>query len=83
MPQLWPNNTLYKWNTVSISLLEPGWYDGVLLYAQAIADVLNASLPVTGPNLLAAVQNRNNRFTGASGLWSWDTNYDRLQDFDV
>lgn len=83
MPLLWPNEARFKWGSSPIAILESVWYDGVWLYAQAIANLLYVNMTVNGPNILAAVKALNNRFEGVSGPWSWDSNYDRFGYFDT
>jgi hypothetical protein len=68
MPQLYPNETIYKWTTIPLSYLDTGWYDGILYFAQAIANVLYNNQTMSGPNLLKAMHDLNGKFTGVLGL---------------
>jgi hypothetical protein len=70
IPRLWPNDTLYKWSTVPVTLLETNWYDSVGYFAQAIANMSVDDIPMTGANLLAALHGQNGRYSGVSGNWS-------------
>jgi hypothetical protein len=44
-------------------------YDGMVVFVQAIANVLASGGNMTGPNLLAAIKGISGSFTGASGPW--------------
>jgi hypothetical protein len=69
MPLLWSNDTRFQWSRTPVQLGEALFYDGLVYYAQSIANVLAAGLNVSGPNLLDAMHSLSGVFTGAIGVW--------------
>jgi hypothetical protein len=57
------------------------WYDVTWYYAQAIANILSRGQILTGARLLTEMHSMN--FSGVTGPFQFDANYDRIQVFDL
>jgi hypothetical protein len=64
-PPLWGPSSLYLYNVFPMTTLEPVWYDCFLFMAQAISNIANRGINVTGPSLLDEMHNMT--FEGVSG----------------
>jgi hypothetical protein len=67
--QLYPDETIYKWNAIPHNILEGPWYDSIGYFCQAIANMTTQGISYSGPNLLAALRSQNGKFSGVSGEW--------------
>jgi ABC-type branched-subunit amino acid transport system substrate-binding protein len=70
-------------NTSQTVPTDVNWYDIVWYYAQAIANILTRTGKgsVAGSDLLTEIHNMS--FSGATGPFNFDVNYDRIQTFDL
>jgi hypothetical protein len=57
------------------------YYDVTWYYAQAIANILSRGQTLTGARLLTEMRTMN--FSGVTGPFQFDANYDRIQVFDL
>lgn len=86
IPALYPDEATYLWSSVPHNILESNWYDSMGYLVQSIANMTTEGRGIgsnLGADLLAALHGQNGRFTGASGQWDFDANWDRVGVFDL